>query len=556
MNENIINCVSLFEDLKDTNLKMSDFKEIIASYKTLENEYIKNNQVDLLRDLNRQKKVIFSYFDKCFNASLKKTASMVNEINKEFYDFDKVDTFNSPNKDIQLVKIAYKNGKWTVGTKNLSEDLIIKDIPQGINNLVSLVDRLDEQEAAYALSHAKTAGKFTIAALPYVRTDMPDVAWTTRYMKEPTVPLGPYEKSEDSVSTHNMPVSRQIAGEGDEILLGDKIETNDGDVYEIIAVSENQIITSTNEMIDKMLAEGKLESGEWKKIESAKDDKEDIRITRIKQKIEKLTPAWEDKLIIEESIERLVSDYKLKLQQYANQKIKNLDEARANAEPKLRALMAKIDVIKAEDNKAFKKFQNLREKVGQFTINYSREVEMKRIKGATEIEEVIAKMEKYVSPRNLKAFEDLEEELYKTISREEQFSIGLTQKDPRNEELIDEKMKELKRTIKTSQNKEFERDAAYKQLEDMLVNGDISFKEYSDLTDFADVNAKQVLASIKDIKANFVEVKADFAGDTIQKVKDFFNNIKEWVTEKLSFLTIQEKEAKDINEDLDKVLED
>ena len=36
------------------------------------------------------------------------------------------------------------------------------------------------------------------------------------------------------------------------------------------------------------------------------------------------------------------------------------------------------------------------------------------------------------------------------------------------------------------------------------------------------VNAKQVLASIKDIKANFAEVEADFAGDTIQKIKDFF----------------------------------
>lgn len=556
MSEKIIDSVSLFNDLKDTNLKMEDFKEILSSYRKLEDDYIKTNQVDLLKDLNKQKKVIFSYLTDCRDISLKKAKILANELEKEFGNFDEVDTFETPKKDIQLVKIAYKDGKWTVGTKNLSEDLVIDNVPQGINDIVSLTDRLDEQEAAYALNHAKVAGKFTIAALPYVRTDMPDTAWTTRYMKEPTVPLGPYEKSEDSVSTHNMAVSRQFASEDGELVVGDKIETNDGNLYEIVAVSESELITSNNDVLDKLLAKGKLESGEWKKVESAKEKKEDIRITRIKQKIEKLTPAWEEKLIIEESIERLVEDYRSKLQQYANQKIRNLEEARAIAEPKITALMQKIDAIRAEDNKAFNKFQNLREKVGQFTVNYTREVELKRIKGAAEIEEVLEKMEKYVSPRNLKAFTELEESLYKTVEREEQFSIGLTQKDPRNEELIDEKMKELKRTIKTSQNEEFERDAAYNQLDDMLVDGYITFDEYSDLTDFADINAKQVLASIKDIKANFVEVTADFAGDTIQKIKDFFNSIKEWVSEKLSFLTIQEKEVKDINEDLDKVLED
>lgn len=554
MNDLAINSVSLFEDLKNTNIKINDFKEILSSYKTLEDNYIKNNEVSLLRDLNKQKKVIFSYLDTCFNASIKKTASMVREIEREFGNFDEVDTFNSPNKNINFIKIAYKNGKWAVSAKNLSEDLIIKDIPQGINNLVSLVDRMDEQEAAYALCHAKTAGKFVIAALPYVRTDMPDTLWTTRYMKEPTVPLGPYEKSEDSASTHNMAVSRQFAAEGDEILLGDRIENENGEVYEIVAVSENQIITSQNETIDKMLAEGKLESGEWKKIESAKDDEEDIRVVRIKRKIETLTDPWEQKLMWDDAINKAVREYEAKLRDFAKEKLNNLEEARAAAEPKLRTLMAKIDVIREEDNKAFKKFQVLKEEIGHFTITYSRETTMRRVKGMKEVEEILEKMQKYVSPRNLKAFEKLAEEMFKNIERGEQFSVALTQRDPRNEEIIEEQVEELKKKIQTSQNNEFERDAAYNELDEMLINGDISFKQYSDLTDYADVNSKEVLASIKYIKANLKEVKADFIGDIWNKIKEYFNNIKEFVLEYLPFISIQEKEVKDINEDLNNVL--
>lgn len=552
-----INSVNFFEDLKNTNIKMEDWKEIVSSYKQLEAHYIKNNEADLLRDLNKQKKVILSYLDTCYNASIKKLASMTSELEREFGNLDEVDTFETPSKNINFIKIAYKNGKWAVSAKNLSEDLEIKDIPTGINNLVSLVDRLDEQEAAYALNHAKTAGKFVLAALPYVRTDMPDTAWTTRYMKEPTVPLGPYEKSEDSVSTHNMPVSRQFAAEGDEILLGDKIETNDGDVYEIIAVSENQIITSTNETIDKMIAEGKLQSGEWKKIESAKEDeKEDIRITRIKQKIDKLDSAWEEKLIIEEAIERLVNDYRSKLEEATKQKREGLEELRARVEPQIQKLAAKIDTIKSEDEKVFVKFRRLKEKVGRFIINFTRKHFITKVVKLDKVLEILEKMEKYVAPRNLEKFKELEKELIENDPRDESFSITLDTKDPANEEMIQDTMKQLKKVVKTSQNSEFERDAAYKELEDLLIDNILTFDEYSKFTDLADVNAKQVRASIRYIKANYREIKSDFVGNIVESIKELFNKVKNLVTNILPFLSIQEKEVKDISEDLDTVLED
>ena len=54
------------------------------------------------------------------------------------------------------------------------------ETPEAINSLVKLANRLDEQEAAYALCHAKKAGLFTFAALPYVRTeDFTDTALET-----------------------------------------------------------------------------------------------------------------------------------------------------------------------------------------------------------------------------------------------------------------------------------------------------------------------------------------------------------------------------------------
>ena len=306
-----------------------------------------------------------------------------------------------------------------------------------------------------------------------------------------------------------------------------------------------------------MLAQGKLESGEWKKIESAKEeDKEDIRITRIKKQVERLDGLWEEKLVLDESIERLVTDYSNKLLEKTRERRERMDEERAKVEPKLQSLTAKIDAIKAEDEKAVVKFRRLREKVGQFVLNYNRAYTVRKVVKLDLVVEVLQKMEKYVSPRNLQAFKDLESSLFQDIEQDEKFNITLNMDDPRNQELVEDTMKQLKKEIKTSQNTEFERDAAYKALEDLLVDGVVTFDEYNKFTDLADVNAKEVIASVKHIKANLVEVKADAIDNITTKIKDLYNSVKEWVTKALPFLATQEKEIKDINEDLDTVLED
>lgn len=557
-----INSVNFFEDLKNTNIKMEDWKEIVSSYKQLEAHYIKNNEADLLRDLNKQKKVILSYLDTCYNVSIKKLASMTSELEREFGNLDEVDTFETPSKNINFIKIAYKNGKWAVSAKNLSEDLEIKDIPTGINNLVSLVDRLDEQEAAYALNHAKIVGKFVLAALPYVRTDMPDTAWTTRYMKEPTVPLGPYEKSEDSVSTHNMPVSRQFAAEGDEILLGDKIETNDGDVYEIIAVSENKIITSTNETIDKMIAEGKLQSGEWKKIESAKDDltaKEELQIKKISKGIEDVAEKMKEHQIKILAIKKLSEEMVANLMKLQEKELEEEADFIKKMEPKIKRVLRRIDEITFKNEDCIKKLQVLKVTINGIKFTYNRGVEeyRKTVVSVKQVEDILEEIRKYVSPRYIKEYEKLTAKLFKFVSRSEDWSYQADEKDPLVQKEVYKQMDILRdQNLKASLNNEFKEDA-YNKLDDLFVGGVIDFNQYNTLTDYAELDGKAVLASLKPIEASLKRnIKAGFIDNIKNILIDAFNTVKEWISDTVQLFTIQDKQITDINEKLDKVLED
>ena len=562
MSEKIIDSICLFNDLKDTNLKMEDFKEILSSYRKLENDYIKTNQVDLLKDLNKQKKVIFSYLSDCKDISLKKANILANELEREFGNFDEVDTLETPKKDIQLVKIAYKDGKWTVGTKNLSEDLVIDNVPQGIDNIVSLTDRLDEQEAAYALNHAKVAGKFTIAALPYVRTDMPDTAWSTRYMKEPTVPLGPYEKSEDSVSTHNMPVSRQFASEDEDLVVGDKVETNDGNLYEIVAVSESELITSSNDVLDKTLAKGKLESGEWKKVESAKDDltaKEELQIKKLGNSISDITEKMKEHQIKILAIKKLSEEMVANLMKLQEKELEEEADFIKKMEPKIKRVLRRIDEITFKNEDCIKKLQVLKVTINGIKFTYNRGVEeyRKTVVSVKQVEEILEEIRKYVSPRYIKEYEKLTAKLFKFVSRSEDWGYQADEKDPLVQKEVYKQMDTLRdQNLKASLNNEFKEDA-YNKLDDLFVGGVIDFNQYNTLTDYAELDGKAVLAALKPIEASLKKtVKASVFDSIKNMLSDAFNAVKEWISDTVQLFTIQDKQITDINEKLDKILED
>lgn len=559
-----IDTLDLFNDLKDTNISFSEFKSIVACYNKLESSYIKDKQVDLLKDLNKQKRVIFSYLKSCKDEPIKKMAKLAGKLEEEFGNIDEMNTFSKANKNAKFIKVSYDNGKWSISAEGLSDNLEFnkKQTPEAITCLVQLADRLDEQDAAYALCHAKKAGLFTMAALPFVRTDLNNILFNTRYEKTPTTTLGPIEKPADAVYTTNLPVSRQIASEDD--LDNEKIDETsvfideEGTLIPVTLVTDDYVLTSQDNGVYSIEeVKENLKTGKWKRQAA---DKADIKLKRLEKQAEDLMKLWEEKLILDESAQRLKDEFDAKLQQKLAPRMEQLDEAQAMVEPRLRKIAAKIDEITFKDKEGKQKLQKLKQEIGNMILKYQRPVEEYRMRAVSKVEEVEALLEqakKYVSPKNLKAFEEnVVNKFFYYESSQEKFEIALKGKDPRNEEMIQEEIKKLRKEIKTSQNSAFDKNAAYNKLDNLLISGTLNFEQYNTLTDFAEINSKKVLASLELIENGMYKtVKAGFLQDIGNKIVELYNNVKDWLSNIIPFLTMQEKDITEINEGLDEIIE-
>ena len=549
--------LNLFEDLKQTNIKNEDFKQILASYQKLASNYIKDNQADLYKDLNKQKKVIFSYLDTLKNESIKKVANLQKKLEAEMGNIDEIDTFQTPEKQVQFIKVAYNNGKWTISAHNFEDtEFSKKETPEAINCLVSLCDRLDEQEAAYALCHAKKAGLFTMAALPYVRTEeFTNTALEPRYMKDPGTVLGPIDHSwESSVDNTNMPVSRQIASIEDDIQEMDTFKDEDGDMITISSISGDAVITFDNDIYTKEEVEENIKSGYWTKVEAAS---EEAKKQKLKKEAEVLTEPLKKLSIIAEAIQRVSNNVVRQMEDAKKTEIEALQKAAASMEPKVRKVAVKMNSLCPKIEKVGRKFNKMVEALDSgVTLSYSPSVEkyQKRTVPVAQAEFVLKQMKELCSPKNLKQFDELAEKMFTYNSKMESLSLDLTKDDPKNEELIREQEEMLNKVIKMCQNETFMKDAAYDELDKMLIAGQINFDQYNKFSDFAEMDSKTTLNSIKHIQANFVNVEAGVISDITEKVKEVFNSAKEWIMEKLSFLSLQEKQLNDIEEELDQVI--
>ena len=193
-------------------------------------------------------------------------------------------------------------------------------------------------------------------------------------------------------------------------------------------------------------------------------------------------------------------------------------------------------------------------------LKYQRPVEEYRIRAISKVEEVEALLEqarKYVSSEYLKAFEEnIVNKFFYYESSQEKFEIALRGKDPRNEEMIQEEIKKLRKEIKTSQNSAFDKDAAYNKLDNLLISGALNFEQYNTLTDFAEINSKKVLASLELIENGMYKtIKAGFLQDIGNKIVELYNNVKDWLSDIIPFLTMQERDITEINEGLDEIIE-
>ena len=578
----ILNSVSLFAELKDTNISSKSFKNILSSYKNLEEIYSKTKETDLLKDLNKQKQVIFSYLPCCKTATIKKIASVYNSMNDEMGSFDEINTFDRPNKNIQFIDVAYDNGTWKIYAHNLDNLEFTKDeTPEAINSLVKLANRLDEQEAAYALCHAKKAGLFTFAALPYVRTeDFTDTALETRFIKDPGTTLGPVEHSYNStLDNTNMPVSRQIAAISDEegysfeedeevtsfddIKEGYKIEdTINEDVYFVTNKTSYSIITTYNDTIYRDEVEENIGSGRWRVLKSAEkiDPNIQVRINKLLKSVDSSLQLIENHQIYITACETVIKEQVQKIQDLTKQAREAGEKIVNKILPKVKKVIAKIDALTFNNKECTKKLQVLKLQFEGLSIKYNRGVEeyQKRVVNVETVEEIIEEIRKYISPRYIKEYEKLTQQLFKYTSRLESLVFSVDESNPNVKQKIDEQAQQIREQMwKTSAFNGLYKDKAYNQLEELLVNNKITFDQYKEFTSFADINARKVLSALKELEPIFnKEVSAGIFDSIVEILEYAYDSIKDWIVDAISLFSIQEKQITDINEKLDKVIEE
>ena len=565
-----IDTLDLFNDLKDTNISFSEFKSIVACYNKLESSYIKDKQVDLLKDLNKQKRVIFSYLKSCKDEPIKKMAKLVGKLEEEFGDIDEMNTFSKANKNAKFIKVSYDNGKWSISAEGLSDNLEFnkKQTPEAITCLVQLADRLDEQDAAYALCHAKKAGLFTIAALPFVRTDLNNTLFNTRYEKTPTTTLGPIEKPADAVYTTNLPVSRQIASEDD--VDNEKIDETsvfideDGTLIPITLVADDYVLTSQDNGVYSIEeVKENLKTGKWKRQAA---DKEDIKKKKIISQIDNLlSENYKEKMILNEMMRREVESFQKKLQAEYQSRIDKLDEITAKTEPKVRKLLAKLDRIQNSDEGSIKKLHRIKLKLESgLTVTYSPEVEkyQKRVVNLEKAQTVLDQIaDKYIPKSALADYEKDIENMYYYTSSSEKLFVQLTGNDPANEELIQEeinKLDKLKKNVKMSSLKcdNKTKNNIYNELDNMLISNMLNFNQYNALSDFIEYDAKQVAASLRVIKTRQSKItKAGLLSDIVSKILSIYNSLRNLFLDMFNKLTLQETYSNKINEGLDEIIE-
>ena len=565
-----LNTLSLFNDLKNTNIKKEDFKSILASYKSLESSYAKSNDLDLLKDLNKQRDVLFSYLPSCRKESVKKIAKLFNDLETEVGNIDELNTLNTPEKNVQFIKVAYNDGKWTIFAHNLNDaEFTDKETPEAINCLVNVANRLDEQDAAYALCHAKKAGLFTMAELPYVRTeDFTNTALETRYVKDPGTTLGPVEHSwESSVDNTNMPVSRQIASDEfeeeeyqtdltfDDINESTELVDEDGSML-FVSAKDSDTIVANNQVYMRDEVDENLASGNWQIVKAAKEDNT-LKIKRLEKSLESALKDVKEHQVLISAINKVAREYEQKIQDLTKTAREKSEEIVNKLLPKIKKIVNKIYNLTYENEECYNKLKILKLNLNGIIVKYNPEVEnyQRRVVGTKEVEEILTEIRKYVSPRYIKEYEKLTEQLFTYTSRLESLLISLDESDPSISEEIEEKAKTFRQGNLKKASFNIGKDKAYRMLEDMLVEGYMNFDQYQTFTSFADINARQVIASLEELKPLMnKEVDARVFDNIIDFISNVYESAKDWVVDAFSLFTIQEKQIKDINEKLDSII--
>lgn len=571
---------SVIDFLQSVRLVKANVKDLVNIYRFLEKKYISANKKDLLNNLLKEKNVIFSYFDKYSNLSLKQVKAYINELEDSYIDMDQFDELYKPTKNVNLIKLAYKNNIYSINSDELSNPITTKNQIYAMQYLGELAPRLSSQDCMNILNHTQNCGKFCIAKDYYIskKNDETDYNLQTRYLKEAPTNDGDY--TGDNIGTFSnpyIPVSRQFAAEEDDIKtqvlknksLGkidveqtlektneEKLEQeensiNAGNVYvdqngEVIivtAVDKDSVILSNNDVTSKQQVQKNIENGSWKRRAADNDNKE---INKLLKQMEKYAESLENKLVIEQSIEQIVKDLKTNLENKVSEQLKNYDEMVDKNLPKIKKLASSIESIAKSDETSLKSYTIVKEKFGNVNFQYTPEYSRETVVNKKVLDQILQQMEKLVAPRNIQKFEELEQQLYKYSVVQENVKFSLDNENSEVQEKIQDKIQELRRGLKSAKqfNDKNLDDNSYNKLDKLISTGKINFDTYNSLTDCMEKNSALTNVIVNKIyttlNKNDISPFKITAANILQSIKDIFT----WIGKVFGFITIQEAQSK------------
>lgn len=539
----------------------NDLSEPLDIYRTLEKKYISANDHTMLNDLQKEKRVIFSYLKDFENASLKQVRAYLKEI-KESVDLDEVKSFHTP-KNIDFIKIAYNKGKWAIKSDKLKDTIEIADVPTAVEYLTQIVARFDPQEAAFSLVHAKNNGKFVVAALP----DLPSERDYENATQDASSQfINTYTTKDRGYTMLNQPVSLQAdvnmnevkeEAEEDTVREGNVYMDAEENLYTVSFVDSENAIFTDNQIKPLSELQKLIDTGAWKR-QAGNEEKEIQKILTDLGRYKKLIKDYNSKVM---ALKELEGEYAQKVKDLQKAQTGALEEKIRQAEPKIKEKMKRLQELEVKVGSIDSKTSRVIASLDYASIEYIPERTRTQVASLKKIkEEIMPKYKKMFGPSKQAILDQLLEEMTNEIALKDGLAYNIDTVDPEARAVIDKNKELLRKQIKNSLYSNYNKKQAYQVLDDMLVADIIDFPTYNEFSDYVEHNAEVSYRYLNRIKAAIESGKTPryLSAGAWDKVKDtvseMWNKAVSWFEDLFNFTTIELAEADDLDASLDEVL--
>lgn len=363
-----------------------------------------------------------------------------------------------PKAKVVKVKTSYieidKNGKeWKITSSKLGRPLTTESVIKATGYLTRICKRLDLASATCALEHAKNIGKHIIAGDTYGGDPSLGNAFTspeTREFSTALVTDKPYEVFCDSCNILMVPDKKDEAKNiretyscpecgwrADTTGIQEPSLTSDPTSFPLKGPSEyerggsafvNYSSFSGNGFTVKAVDEEKKEKK--KERESGLDT---VQRGAINTKLLDASKTVREYLVNVQVIVQVVKDYQKELMEALG--IKELKKQAELMEPAIKEMLDQL----SEHEKQIQGVEYRLKDAHKRTI----------LKSMEDVNPIIEEIKKLVSKNNVKEFDILREQLYKTVDVQESFIYSLSKRNPE----VDKEIEEVKKTIELLKTK-------------------------------------------------------------------------------------------------------